>query len=110
MGKHWNVTKGKGAGKSYVNVYIAGNRFRYWNGKAIGLKLSAEENPELLRSAFELKLMEGWRPKPRKPSKVTHVVVKELTLLEIISTRLERIQQQDYSYHGERGTRIFSCI
>ena len=45
MGKHWNVTKGKGAGKSYVNVYIAGNRFRYWNGKAIGLKLSQELYP-----------------------------------------------------------------
>ena len=105
MGKHWNVTIGKGAGKSYVNVYIDGNRFRYWNGKAIGLKLSALENPELLRSAFELKLMEGWRPKPRKPSKETREVVKELTLLEIISTRLERIQQQDYSYHYKRDCR-----
>ena len=65
MGKDWNVTVGNGAGKSFVNVYLNGKRYRYWNGKVIGVALNASENTELLRSAFELKLMEGWRPKPR---------------------------------------------
>ena len=101
MGKDWNVTVGNGAGKSFVNVYLNGKRYRYWNGKVIGVALNASENTELLRSAFELKLMEGWRPQPRKPKKVKPVV-KELTLLEIISARLERIQQQDYSFHYKR--------
>ena len=104
MGKNWNVTVGNGAGKSFVNVYLNGKRYRYWNGKVIGVVLKASENTELLRSAFELKLMEGWRPKPRNLKKVKSVV-KELTLSEIISVRLDRIQQQDYSYHYKRDCR-----
>jgi len=104
MGKDWNVTVGNGAGKSFVNVYLNGKRYRYWNGKVIGVALNASENTELLRSAFELKLMEGWRPKPRNLKKVKSVV-KELTLSEIISVRLDRIQQQDYSYHYKRDCR-----
>ena len=104
MGKDWNVTVGNGAGKSFVNVYLNGKRYRYWNGKVIGVALNASENTELLRSAFELKLMEGWRPKPRNLKKVKSVV-KELTLSEIISVQLDRIQQQDYSYHYKRDCR-----
>ena len=104
MGKDWNVTVGNGAGKSFVNVYLNGKRYRYWNGKVIGVALNASENTELLRSAFELKLMDGWRPKPRNLKKVKSVV-KELTLSEIISVRLDRIQQQDYSFHYKRDCR-----
>ena len=101
MDKDWNVTIGNASGKSFVNVYLSGKRYRYWNGKAIGVALSASENDELLRSAFELKLLEGWRPKPRVPKKVKPIV-KAPTLLELIESRLQRILGQDYSFHYKR--------
>jgi len=101
MDKEWNVTIGNASGKSFVNVYFNGKRYRYWNGKAIGVSLRSSDNEELLRSAFELKLMEGWRPKPRQIKKV-QPAVKPPTLLEIIEKRLQRIEEQDYSFHYKR--------
>ena len=100
----WTVTIGNSKEKSFVNVYFNGKRYRYRNGKVIGIALNASEHPDLLCSAFEIKLMEGWRPNPRKPKKVKPII-KEPTLLEIISTRLERIQKQDYSFHYKRDCR-----
>ena len=41
-------------------------RHRYWNGKTINVNIKSEENPTLLKAAFELKLREGWRPQPKK--------------------------------------------
>jgi integrase len=41
-------------------------RYRFWNGKTIEIKLRCIDNPTLLKAAFELKLREGWRPKPKK--------------------------------------------
>ena len=39
-------------------------RHRYWNGKAIDVNLKSVENATLLKAAFELKLLKGWKPKP----------------------------------------------
>jgi integrase len=49
-----------------IIIYCDGKRHRYWCGKAIDLDITSADNPTLLKSAFELKLREGWRPKPKK--------------------------------------------
>jgi integrase len=96
----WTVTVGSSKEKSFVNVYLEGKRFRFWNGKAIGIKLDAIENVELLKSAYQIKLLEGWRPKPRvikiKPK------VKAITFQELLEKKLSDFQKQDYSFHYKR--------
>ena len=52
-------------------------RHRYWNGKAIDVKLKSKDNPTLLKAAFELKFREGWRPQPKKK------IVKEVPITVI---------------------------
>ena len=49
-----------------IIIYCNGKRHRYWSGKAIDLDITSTDNPTLLKTAFELKLREGWRPKSRK--------------------------------------------
>jgi integrase len=100
MSKDWNVTIGTGAGKPFVNVYFQKRRFRYWNGKSIGVKLKASENPELLRGAFELKMREGWRPSIRTIAKAPPA--KRKTFIERLHTQLEVKQKLQYSYHYKR--------
>jgi hypothetical protein len=58
----WKLTIGSQKGETFINLYYDKRRIRYWNGKAIGLKLSSKENPELLKAAFELKLIRGMEP------------------------------------------------
>jgi len=60
--KQWKLKIGIEKGVSVINLYYANRRYRFWNGRAIGLKLSSKDSPELLKAAFELKLMEGWSP------------------------------------------------
>jgi integrase len=96
----WTVTIGNSKEKLFVNIYLNGKRFRFWNGKAIGVKLDAVDNVELLKNAFQLKLLEGWRPKPRvikiKPR------VKAITFTESLEMKLSDFQKQDYSFHYKR--------
>ena len=60
------VTIGYHKNKPFINVYINKIRYRFWNGECIKVKIKCIDNPTLLKSAFELKLREGWRPKPKK--------------------------------------------
>ena len=62
----FNVTIGQDKKQVFINVYYNNIRYRFWNGKAIEIKLRCIDNPTLLQSAFELKLREGWRPKSKK--------------------------------------------
>ena len=62
----FNVTIGQDKKQVFINVYYNNTRYRFWNGKAIEIKLNCIDNPPLLKAAFELKLREGWRPKPKK--------------------------------------------
>ena len=48
------VTIGYHNNKPFINIYKDKIRYRYWNGKAINLKIKAKENPTLLKAAFEL--------------------------------------------------------
>lgn len=62
----FNVTIGQDKKQVFINVYYNNTRYRFWNGKAIEIKLRCIDNPQLLKAAFELKLREGWRPQPKK--------------------------------------------
>ena len=66
----YNVTIGQDKKQPFINVYYNNKRYRFWNGKTIGLDLKARNEPELLKAAFELKLRKGWRPKPRVEKKL----------------------------------------
>ena len=76
----FNVTIGQDKKQVFINVYYNNTRYRFWNGKAIEIKLKCIDNPPLLKAAFELKLREGWRPKPKKRvvKEVPVTVVKAL--------------------------------
>ena len=73
----FNVTIGQDKKQVFINVYYNNIRYRFWNGKAIEIKLRCIDNPTLLKAAFELKLREGWRPKSKKKE------VKEVPLTVI---------------------------
>ena len=63
--KDFKVSVGGTKNNQYVIIHYNKNRHRYWSGKAINVDISSKENSELLKSAFELKLIDGWRPKPK---------------------------------------------
>ena len=78
------VTIGYHNNNPFINIYKDKIRYRYWNGKAIDLKIKAKENPTLLKAAFELKLREGWRPSTKtnkakeKPTTVVQAITKAI--------------------------------
>jgi len=76
----FNVTIGQDKKQVFINVYYNNTRYRFWNGKAIEIKLKCIDNPPLLKAAFELKLREGWRPKSKKKTvkEVPVTVIKAL--------------------------------
>ena len=59
----FKVTIGSHKTRPFINIYYDKIRYRYWNGESINLKIKCIDNPLLLKSAFELKLREGWKPK-----------------------------------------------
>ena len=100
MKEKWNVTLGSAEGKPFINVYHLGKRYRYWNGKTIGVNLKASDDSELLLSAFKLKMLEGWRPTPRR-IKRREIKPKD-TLLQHFENKLEYINTAEYSFHYKR--------
>lgn len=98
----YNITTGKDGDRSFISIYHDGKRYRFSTGKAVGLKLNAVENLELLRSAFELKLREGWRPKRNAPIKADTLTP---TFLEVLDSSCTRIQNGNYSDHHKRDCR-----
>ena len=79
---NFKVSIGTSKSQSIIIIYYNEMRHRYWNGKTINVNIKSEENPTLLKAAFELKLREGWRPQPKK---------KEVK--EIIITVIQSLQQ-----------------
>jgi integrase len=77
----FKVTIGQDKKQVFINVYYNDNRFRFWNGKVIGIKLRCIDNPTLLKAAFELKLREGWRP-PSKKKEVKELPVTVIQALQ----------------------------
>ena len=81
----FNVTIGQDKKQVFINVYYNKIRYRFWNGKAIGIKLKCIDNPSLLKAAFELKLREGWKPKLKKKE----CKDKPITVIQALNNGLE---------------------
>jgi len=94
------VTVGTTKGKHFINVYVNGKRYRYWNGNVIGVAVRADEEPDLLRSAFELRLREGWLPERKSSKKQQNV--KPTTFILGLELKLEETIKGHYSYHHKR--------
>jgi integrase len=108
MSDKWKLTIGSSQGNEFVNLYLNDKRYRYWNGKSIGLKLKSSDNAELLKSAFELKLLKGWRPESKKKVKEE---TKPYGLLSEIEVELNKILKGSYSYHHKRDCKwVFSGL
>jgi integrase len=82
---YFKVTIGQDKNTSFINVYFDNKRYRYWNGKAIGVGLRCIDDPNLLKSAFELKLRDGWRPQ----SKIKKIKLEPLTVLQALNCGVE---------------------
>ena len=100
----YKVTTGRDGKRAFVNVYVNGKRFRFANGKSINVDLKASENLDLLQSAFELKLLEGWRPETRK---IPKNVKKSQSFIEELTESVNAVQSGHYSYHHKRDCRWF---
>jgi hypothetical protein len=81
----FNVTIGQDKKQVFINVYYDNKRYRFWNGKAIDIDLKSIDNPTLLKSAFELKLREGWRPK----AKNKEIIEIPLTVVKALNQGVE---------------------
>ena len=91
--KSIKVTNGKEKSKPFINVYYENRRHRFWNGKVIEVDLKCQDNPELLKAAFELKLRQGWKPKAKKKI----VKTKPQTLIEVLEHSIEQKIANNYS-------------
>ena len=102
MSNKWKLTIGSSKGGKFVNLYLDGKRYRYWNGKTIGVNIRSSKDPDLLKSAFELKLIEGWRPsiKPIKRNSISAV-----SLIDEVEYNLHQVTSANYSYHHKRDCR-----
>ncbi len=89
----YKVTIGHEKNVPFINVYIDKKRYRFWNGKSIDTDLESRRNAELLKSAFELKLMSGWRPKRIKKT----IEVNPLTVKEAIQRSIQNKIENNYS-------------
>jgi integrase len=101
--KEFKVTIGWSKEQPFINVVFKGNRFRYSNGKSIGLNIKAKDDPELLRNAFKIKLLEGWEPERRQYH--NSIYASEVTsplIVDLLKMKAESTQQGQYSYHHKR--------
>jgi integrase len=101
--KEFKVTIGSSKEQVFINVVFKGNRFRYSNGKSIGLNIKAKDDPELLCNAFKIKLLEGWEPNKRKYKSPSHDPIQyEVTLLNRFESVVKGLTETEYSYHHIR--------
>ena len=82
---HFKVSIGYSKSKPIIIVYYNQIRHRYWNGKAIDVNLKSVENATLLKAAFELKLLEGWKPKPKE----IRVKAKPITVIQALEKGIQ---------------------
>ena len=98
----FKVTIGHDKKQVFINVYYNDTRFRFWNGKVIGIKLRCIDNPTLLKAAFELKLREGWRP-PSKKKEVKELPVTVIQALQKgVDTKIAQGCSQRFTKDAKR--------
>jgi len=90
---HFKVSIGYSKSKPIIIVYYNQMRHRYWNGKAIDVNLKSVENATLLKAAFELKLLKGWKPKPKE----IKVKPKPLTVIQALEKGIQTKTAQSCS-------------
>ena len=101
--KEFKVTIGWSKDRPFINVLFKGERFRYSNGKSIGLNIKAKDDPELLCNAFKIKLLEGWEPEKRRYKNPSHDLIHfKATLLDQFELVVEGLRETEYSYHHIR--------
>ncbi len=83
--KSYRISIGTSKSKPIIIIYFNNLRHRYWNGKVIGVDLKSEDNPTLLKAAFELKLRDGWRPQKKK----TKIKQAPITVIEALQKGVE---------------------
>ena len=91
--KSIKLTIGKEKNKPFINIYYENRRYRFWSGKVIEVDLKCQDNPELLKAAFELKLRQGWKPKAKKKVDKT----KPQTLIQVLEHSIEQKIANNYS-------------
>ena len=89
----FKVTIGSHNNKPFINIYYCKIRYRFWNGNSINLNIKCIENPVLLKTAFELKLREGWKPQLNK----TKVKEVPITVIEALNQGVETKMSQGCS-------------
>ena len=97
---NYKVSIGKSKSKSIIIIYYNSNRFRFWNGNSIGVNLKASENPTLLKAAFELKLLEGWKPQ----KKIKQTKIKPVTVTEALKQGIKHKEAQGCSQRFIKDT------
>ena len=101
--KEFKVIIGQSKEHTFINVVFNGKRFRYSNGRSIGLPIKAKEDPDLLRNAFKIKLLEGWEPQKRKYRPSDNLPIKNVTtLINYLDMVLGGLKEEEYSYHHTR--------
>ena len=83
--KSYRISIGTSKSKPIIIIYFNNLRHRYWNGKVIGVDLKSEDNPTLLKAAFELRLRDGWRPQKKK----TKIKQAPITVIEALQKGVE---------------------
>jgi len=99
--KSIKLTIGKEKNKPFINIYYENRRYRFWSGKVIEVDLKCQDNPELLKAAFELKLRQGWKPKAKKKVDKT----KPQTLIEVLEHSIEQRIANNYSARYIKDTK-----
>ena len=90
----------KGNSNYLISFWYEGKRFRYSNGKPIGLDLAPNleeislrlNKAQLLRIAFEIEISKGWRPTTQKRQRK-----KEITLVQLADKTLKRKLNMNFS-------------
>jgi integrase len=104
-----------------VTIWYRNKRFRYSNGNVIGVDIRPnteeidirEARAQLLRSAFEIEIAKGWRPKFKSTPKATRPTITEVVeralkrklstnYSEVYKTDLKRTHQRWLKYCKER--------
>ena len=88
--EQWKLTIGNEKQVPVINLFYANSRYRYCTGRAIGLKLTSHDNPELLKAAFELKLIEGWRPTQKTKKEIELIPTVVEILIKGISDKISQ--------------------
>lgn len=105
-------------GRVYISVYFNKRRYRYSNGEPIGANLQPNFAPlkdrvkeaELLKSAFEVALRNGWTPEQVEQVKLEAIIpsspqAEDPTVNEVLQAQYDLKCSMGFSFHYLRDLR-----